>query len=122
LLPQLVLGIAGHPLETLVRHQITSVLKIEHCDADRGGLEHGSPTLFAGAQSFLGVFAIGNIYNHRSKESWGAIRLANDERSNVSPNDLPVLAKVTLFKLIETPRTSDDAINVRFQCCAIASS
>jgi hypothetical protein len=60
-LSQLVLGIAGHPLETLVRHQIASVLKIEHCDADRGGLEHGSPTLFARAQRRFRPLAICNM-------------------------------------------------------------
>src|SRR5271157_5669933 len=46
---QLGLRIAGHPLETRVRRHIPSALKIKGCDADRGDLEHGSPTLFARA-------------------------------------------------------------------------
>src|SRR5271169_1096102 len=46
---QLRLGIAGHPLKTLVHRHIPSALKIKGCDADRGDLEHGSPTLLARA-------------------------------------------------------------------------
>jgi hypothetical protein len=57
---QLFFGIAGHPLETLVRRQIPSALEIKGCDADQGGLEHRSPTLLALSERFHGALALRN--------------------------------------------------------------
>ena len=58
---QLFFGIAGHPLETLVRRQIPSALKINRRNADRSGLEHRSPALFGRAQRRLGPLAISDV-------------------------------------------------------------
>src|SRR5262249_57819400 len=58
---QLPLGIAGHLLEALVRCEVPPVLKIEHCNANRSRLEHGSPTLLASPQSRLGPFTVSDV-------------------------------------------------------------
>ena len=45
---QFVLGIAGHPLVSLVGGQV-SVLEVGHCNTDCGRLKHGWPALLARA-------------------------------------------------------------------------
>src|SRR6202040_4232678 len=118
-MPQFVLGIAGHPLETFVRRQIASELKIERCDADWSGLEHGSPTLFTRAQRRFRPLAIGDVDGHYAKESRRAIRRGNEKRIHVGPYDLTVPATVTLFNPIASIRTSGDVINERSRRCPI---
>ena len=115
-LSQLVLGIARHPLETLIGRQIASVLEVEHCDADRGGLEHCPPALFGRAQRRFRPLAIGDVDSHSANESGRAIRRGNEKRIDVGPHDLTILATETLFYPMAALRTGDELVNTRQHC------
>ena len=60
--------------------------------------------------SILGVLAIGNVDNNRSKKSRRAFRRPNQRRMDVGPYDFTILATVTLFDPIATLRTNHDLI------------
>src|SRR5215472_1870786 len=57
---QLLLGIAGHQLETLIRCHVSSVFGTEGYNADRRCFDHSSPALFARSQRFHGALALRN--------------------------------------------------------------